>query len=917
MPRLSSAFLRACAFIVPGVASGFAATNDAAIAEFHKTVQPLLVKYCYECHGDGAAKGKIAFDDMGTDAQMVASHEVWSKVLKNVRAGLMPKDDSPKPTADEIGQLERWVKFQAFGLDPANPDPGRVTVRRLNRVEYRNTIRDLMGTDFNSEVEFPPDDTGHGFDNLGEVLTVSPMLLEKYLQAAQEIVDQAVPRVAKVPAKLIALSREFRPVPGVGETAGDGKAPENAGRRGGGPGGAPGAGRGGRGGADLNARRGGQLAHTFELKQDGTYKFEFEANVRSTFDFDTGRGTLILSVDGEELERREIVWGAKPIKFEKTQDFKAGSHRVVVELQPLPPLEAAKTEAAVAAVAVPAVAAKTETDASPAAGAPATPAVVPVVSAALAVNDATPRAAGANAGADGAAAAAPGRGAGVPGAGRGRGAGRGAGTPPARSVDLHVVSAQFTGPMEEAHWVPTENYARFFSRETPPAALAERDAYAGEVLRTFATRAFRRPVDDTQVSRLVAIAHGVYAAPGAKFEDGIARAMMGLLASPRFLFRTEEPASTDAKKHFAQVDEYALASRLSYFLWSNMPDEELLRLAGRGELRQAQAAQVTRMLKDPKAQAFVRNFPGQWLQARDIETVPINARAVLGVGDARSNIASKTDLDSAMRKAMRSETEMTFDYVVREDRSVLEFIDADYTFLNAKLATHYGLPAVEGDTLQRVTLPPDSPRGGFLTQGTMLAVTSNPTRTSPVKRGLFVLENFLGTPPPPPPPDIPALDEAAKDADGKALTLREALAAHRDKPLCASCHARMDPLGFALENFNAMGMWRDVDARQPIDASGELATGEAFKDIRDVKRILTHERRLDYYRCLTEKMLTYALGRGLEYYDVETVDQIVDRLEKTQGRFSSLLNGIIESAPFQQERNPAAPAVARVTAISR
>lgn len=886
MVKFPTNLLRLGAFFSVFLSAAVAADHAPvpAAADFHKTVEPLLSRYCYDCHGDGMSKGQVAFDDLGTDQEIVSSHDLWFKVLKNVRAGLMPKDDGPRPTPAEIAQLEQWIKYEAFGIDPAQPDPGRVTVRRLNRVEYHNTIRDLMGIDFNSEVEFPPDDTGHGFDNLGEVLTVSPLLLEKYLQAAEEIVDQAVPRVAKVPAKLIALTRDFRREPrtdgkAVGERTAE-KGVESGAAKGAAKSAEKKAGDGAnRGGSpDLNARRGGQLVHTFELKHDGTYKFAFEANVKSTFDFDTGRATLVVSIDGKEEERREIVWGGKTVKFEKERAFNAGPHRVLVDLQPLPPLDAPKVESEK-------IAAVTATPPAPATG--AKEALPPAV------------------------AAAGDKPAFVPAAG----ARRRFEAPVARSVDLHVVSAQFTGPMEEKHLVAPENYTRFFTREIVPASVAQRDAYAGEILRAFATRAFRRPVDDAKVAQLVKIAHSVYAAPGAKFEDGIARAMMGVLASPRFLFRVEEPAPADATKRFARIDEYALASRLSYFLWSSMPDAELFRLAGRGELRKAQAAQVARMLKDPKAQAFVRNFPGQWLQARDIETVPINARAVLGIGERGSNLANKADLDSAMRKAMRSETEMVFDYVLREDRSVLEFIDADYTFLNAKLATHYGLPAVEGDNLRRVTLPANSPRGGFLTEGTTLAVTSNPTRTSPVKRGLFVLENFLGTPPPPPPPDIPALEESAKGADGKELPLREALAAHRSKALCASCHARMDPLGFALENFNAMGMWRETDAKQPINPSGQLVTGEPFKDIRDLKRIITHERRLDYYRCLTEKMLTYALGRGLEYYDVQTVDQIVDRLEKDQGRFSTLLTGIIESAPFQKERNPTA--VARVTSLSR
>lgn len=461
--------------------------------------------------------------------------------------------------------------------------------------------------------------------------------------------------------------------------------------------------------------------------------------------------------------------------------------------------------------------------------------------------------------------------------------------------------------MDPKSWVPPENYRRFFS-EDPPTDPKLRDAFAEKTIRDFATRAFRRPVSADKVAQLVAIARTVYSDPKRPIEDGIARAIMAVLASPRFLFRIEEAAAgSNPKLSFAPVDEFALASRLSYFLWSSMPDEELTRLASRGELRKGLSAQVDRMLKDSKSQAFVQNFPGQWLQARDVESIPINARAVLGVGNARGNASSRVDFNAAIRKALRSETEMYFEYVLREDRSVLELIDSDYTFLNSQLATHYGIPGVEGTNIRRVTLPPDSPRGGVLTQGSVLAVTSNPTRTSPVKRGLFILENILGTPPPPPPPDVPALEEVQKAADGRELSLREALAAHRTNALCNSCHSRMDPLGFALENFNAMGNWRDMDAKQKIDPSGKLATGESFADVRDLKRILANERRLDFYRCLTEKMMTYALGRGVEYHDIITVDQIVEQLEKEKGRFSVLLAGIIESAPFQKLRTQREP----------
>ncbi len=422
--------------------------------------------------------------------------------------------------------------------------------------------------------------------------------------------------------------------------------------------------------------------------------------------------------------------------------------------------------------------------------------------------------------------------------------------------------------------------------------------------------------------------------------------MVAVLSSPRFLFREESADPASDKGGYPFVDQYSLASRLSYFLWSSTPDDELLRQAAGGTLRNNLSAQVARMFKDKRSEAFIHNFTGQWLRARDIEEVPIEARAVLAreakpdpeadkarrrfrelnnKPDEELTEAEKTELDSLkksfskrfrnrpradltgdLRRAMRLETEDTFDYVLRQDRSLLELIDSDYTFLNEKLAKHYGITNVLGDEMRRVTLPPDSVRGGIITEGTTLVVTANPTRTSPVKRGLYILDNILGTPPPPPPPDIPPLEDAAKGLTNHTPTLRETLAEHRKSPLCASCHNRMDPLGLALENFNAMGMWRTSEYNEPIDATGQLITGETFSDVKELKHIIVKDHYEDFYRTVTEKLLTYAVGRGLEYYDVGTVDQIVDRIEKADGRASALLAGVVESAPFLKCRKPSA-----------
>ncbi len=707
------------------------------------------------------------------------------------------------------------MKLDAFGIDPRNPDPGRVTIRRLNRVEYRNTIRDLVGVDFNSEVEFPPDDTGQGFDNIGEVLTVSPLLMEKYVQAASAIVAQSVPTASKV------LPEQFLV-----------RAPQRGGGRGPEP-------------TTMSFYNEGRLARKFTTRLDGQYKVIATVEVRGQFNFDPGRAKIALNVDGQSRAQEEFGWGeGKGHEFVFDATWKAGEHEVALTLNPLVPVEKK-------------------------------------------VN----------------------------------------------SLDLRVVSIRVQGPLDRQHWDKPDGYDRFFPKGPAPEAAAARDAYARELMRDFATRAFRRPVDAAMADKLAALAKGTYGHPGSTFEQGIARAMTAVLASPRFLYRVEVPGPKRAGETFPLVDEFALASRLSYFFWSTMPDDELFSLAAKNELRKNLSAQVKRLLDDSRSQSLVRNFTGQWLQARDVESVPIDARVVQGRGFRFG--APRIEFDSAMRRAMRSETEMFFAHIMKEDRSVLEMIDSDYTFLNESLAKHYGLTnlTVRGEELRLVKLPPDSPRGGLLTQGTILAVTSNPTRTSPVKRGLFILDNILGTPPPPPNANVPDLDVSFKEFKDRQPSLREALELHRGKPLCNSCHNRMDPLGLALENFNALGEWRENEVLPPaprdfrnfqrprtltpeepprlgpkIDAAGKLVTGEQFTGVRELKQILKDKHRADFYRTLTEKLLTYALGRGLEYYDTETVDRIVARLEKEDGRFSALLTGIIESTPFQKQREATAVA---------
>jgi hypothetical protein len=815
------------------------AAEATASASFKTRVEPILAKYCYDCHGNGVDKGGVSFDEYASPDEMVAKRDLWLAALKNVRGGLMPpreEEEVPRPAADEINTLANWIKYEAFGTNPRNPDPGRVTTRRLNRVEYRNTIRDLMGIDFNSEVEFPPDDSGNGFDNNGDVLTISPLHLEKYLAAAEAIVDRAVPKVSRIIRERTASGRDFRS-------------------------------EGGGNGENLTAKRAMKVSRTFTVEHAEKYQVNMELEIRGSFDFDPAHCKLICRIDNEERFVEDVVWSERrTLKREFELDWKAGSHVISFEVVPLPaaatPVSAA-TNASVAVAASVSIPGETSPPVTSAAGTPAENRATPT-------NPNSPR--------------------------------RSFGSRPSvTNVTMRIASVQVRGPLNPKFWMPPENYAHFFPDGPAPDDQVARDRYAEELLRSFATRAFRRPVEARRVEQLVSIARELYGQPGRTFEEGIGRAMMAVLGSPRFLFRIEQPEPVAAGERFAPIDEFALASRLSYFLWSSMPDDELFKLAERGELRRELRPQLARMLKDPKSQSFVRNFTGQWLQARDVEFVPINARIVLGPNAPR-NKDGRVEFDGAFRKLMRSETEMYFEHLIREDRSVLDLVDRDYAFLNERLAQHYGVPNVSGDQLRLVKLPPDSPRGGVLTQGTVLAVTSNPTRTSPVKRGLFILENILGTPPPPAPPNVPDLEESRKEFAGREPKLSEILAVHRSNKLCSSCHERMDPLGLAMENFNALGGWRDTDAQQPIEPAGELVTGEKFSDVRELKQVLRRDRKTDVFRCLTEKMLTYALGRGLEYYDVHTVDEIVAALDREEGRMSVLITGIVESAPFQKQR---------------
>jgi hypothetical protein len=435
------------------------------------------------------------------------------------------------------------------------------------------------------------------------------------------------------------------------------------------------------------------------------------------------------------------------------------------------------------------------------------------------------------------------------------------------------------GPLGKEFANYSEAHRRVFFRGEAPKEAAARAAYAREILESVATRAFRRPVDRESLDGLTELA-----LRNRHFERGIAQSLTAILTSPKFFFRAETQPQPDDPKFIHSLDEFALASRLSYLLWLSIPDEELMQLAREGKLRANLRAQVNRMLADRKSERFFEDFPGQWLRTRNVLMTAI----------------SRDDDLKPVRGAMKRETEMLFEHIARNDRDLIELITADYTFVNKPLADFYGIKEVEGAGFQRVALTPDSHRGGILTHGSFLVATSNPNRTSPVKRGLFVLENLLAIEPPPPLPDIPPLDEA-KVGGVTPKTIREQLAAHRENKSCAACHAHFDPLGVVLENYDLIGRWRTRENGEPIEPREKTTTGETLSGIDDLRRFFA-ERKEKFYRGATEKLLIYALGRGLEPYDAVTVDRVAAAVAADGGKFSTLLFGIIESPAFQTRR---------------
>ena len=747
-----------------GESSGVPQKKGAAkkpTVSFEAQVQPLLSKFCYDCHGDEKQKADLNLQTYKTAADISKDVKTWEHVLTNIRNNEMPPPKKAQPTPEEKKLLAAWIEQELFHIDCDNPDPGRVTIRRLNRAEYNNTIRDLVGIDFRPADDFPTDDSGYGFDNIGDVLSMPPIMLEKYLNAARSVTDELVPTEPRPPVTVTKAGRMLG-------TTGD------------------------------------KATFTFDAPADGAYRLVIRAG-QDRAGNENARMKLELNgspVKEIEVERPE----GRAEKFEESFKLSKGPNTFTTTFLNNLLVEAKGKE-------------------------------------------------------------------------------------PKQDRNLHVVSVELVGPVYEGTPPPSEAQKKLFLGQALPADAsdAKKKQLATQVLGEFARKAFRRPVKDEEVRRMVSLVSLTKDEPKHPFEKGLKIAMQAVLVSPHFLFRGEIQPEPDNPKSVHFINEFSLASRLSYFLWSSMPDEQLFRLAGKKQLRKNLDAEIARMLKDDKARSLVDNFAGQWLQLRSMPLVS-------------PDVKSFPAFDEALRNAMIQETELFFQYIAKEDRPLTELLTADYTFVNERLARHYGMTNVVGPDFQKVSLA-GTGRRGILTHGSVLTLTSNPTRTSPVKRGKWVLENILATPPPPAPPDVPTLEERERELTG---SLRQRMVQHREDATCNSCHARMDPIGFGFEHFDGIGAFRSKDGQFPVESADELATGEKFTNASELIDILVAKKSDDFLRCVAEKALVYALGRGLEPFDKCTVEGVTGSMAAGGYKFSTLVSAVVKSVPFQQRRGEAA-----------
>ncbi len=737
---------------------------------YRDDVVPLVKKFCLDCHGPAKQESDVAFHKYKTVDHIAQDEKTWKTVIEMLRTGAMPPEDKPQPSQAEREKLVRWIEATIYHVDcDSPPDPGRVTIRRLNRAEYNNTVRDLLGVDFQPADDFPSDDVGSGFDNIGDVLSLPPLLMEKYLAAAETIAEKTI--LATPPIQLASNKKE-------GEALhGEGAAQLRDGHW-----------------AIISA---GSVRGEFTVPRAGEYA------LRAVAGGDKAGGAspeLEMQLDGKKVKIFSVNAPRDKVRpYEIRQRLTSGKHELTARF----------------------------------------------------INDFYD----------------------PDNKDRSQ-----------RDRNLYVASLEISGPLDlKLEEYPASHRNLIFERPGDNIAVGEA---AEKNLRILLSRAFRRKATEAEISRFTSLVEKSVE-KGDSFEQAMQVALTGVLVSPHFLFRVERDLKPDDSKVQHELADYELASRLSYFLWSSLPDNELFADATNGNLTDQRILihHVRRLLKDPRSDALVQNFAMQWLNLRLLDAVTPDPKVF-------------PDYTPELKADMRRETELFVQAVIREDRSILDFIDGDFTFVNERLAKHYGILSIFGNDFRRVSIK-DGKRAGVLTQASVLTLTSNPGRTSPVKRGKWVLENILGSPPPDPPPDVPSLEIAQKALP--EASLRQQLEIHRQNAVCASCHKTMDAIGFGLENYDGLGRWRDKDGKLAIDSAAKLPSGEIFQTPVELVQVLKKRKR-DFTRCLAEKLLTYALGRGLMYYDRCAVDKIVDAVEKDEYRFSALVVEIVKSEPFRKRR---------------
>ncbi len=751
-------FLAVSLWALPAGAGPQQAPRD---QEFEAQVRPLLATYCFSCHGPRKQNGKVNLSTARGEGDLAREQEQWLAAVRQLRTRAMPPEDAPKkPTEIERDRIAAWLEAAMDRIDARAPkDPGRVTVRRLNRAEYDNTIRDLLGLDLRLAEDFPADDVSEGFDTLGEVLSLPPLLLEKYLDAADRILDRAV--VADGPGPL--LEKRLEAESFLKKPAPDG------------------------GAVEMKFEQ--AFTTTLSVPAEGRYEVRVRGGQKEGPD---GRTIVVVQVDGVDMALVEVTAAPQAPGVARAGFLMpAGNRRI--SFRHTPPRAYKKEEK-------------------------------------------------------------------VP------------------DTRLFLDWVEVAGPERSL------SHRRIFGAEPGEGREAAR-----KILEGFARRAFRRPVAADELDRLLKL-YDQGRRQGKPHAAAVRLGLWSVLVSPHFLFRVERDSAERDDAGAVRLNPWELASRLSYFLWSTMPDEGLFDLAAKGRLRDPAVlrGEVRRMMGDPRAGALVDNFAAQWLGLRKLEQTHPDRDLFPAFNDS-------------LRRAMADEASMFFAHLLREDRSILELVDADYTFLNEPLARLYGIKDVRGDAMRRVALA-DRNRGGVITMAAILTLTSHPTRTSAVKRGKWILDEILGAPPPPPPPNVPELEQATKNRpDASTLSLKQKMELHRADPQCFNCHQRMDVLGLGLENFDPIGRWRDREGKRKIEVAGTLPTGERFADPAGLKKILAAAKD-DFARALAEKMMVYALGRPLGRGDRREVKRIVEDLKKDGYRVSSLVEGVIMSYPFQYRR---------------